>query len=148
VLKLLQLLERGPFAFVPKGFLLQPIDVWEVASRLVELALSVPARHVPDVGGPEIRTFGSCSSSLEVSGRRRRVVEVPLPGRRRERFPRGAPVSRPEVWRDHVGRVSVPDGISGDEPIREEEFLWTVKLTVVALIANLSLCRSTTDRSS
>jgi hypothetical protein len=90
VLKLLQLLERGPFAFVPKGFLLQPIDVREVTSRLVELALSAPARHVPDEGGPEIRTFADLArSSLEVSGRRRRVVEIPLPGRRRELFPRG-----------------------------------------------------------
>jgi uncharacterized protein YbjT (DUF2867 family) len=81
-LRMIQFLERLPVVPMPKGFLLQPIDVGEVAGRLVELALSAPAGRVPDVGGPEVRTFtGLARSYLEMTGKRRRVVEVPLPGK-------------------------------------------------------------------
>lgn len=81
-LRLIQFLERLPVVPMPKGFLLQPIDVGEVAGRLVELSLSAPAGRVPDVGGPEVRTFAELARSyLETAGQRRRVVEVPLPGK-------------------------------------------------------------------
>jgi uncharacterized protein YbjT (DUF2867 family) len=81
-LRLIQLLERLPVVTMPKGFLLQPIDVGEVANRLVELALSAPAGRVPDVGGPEVRTFAELARSyLKMAGQRKRVVEVPLPGK-------------------------------------------------------------------
>ena len=39
VLKGLKTLEVRSVAIVPKGFLLQPVDVGDIASRLVELAL-------------------------------------------------------------------------------------------------------------
>jgi uncharacterized protein YbjT (DUF2867 family) len=58
VLKALRLLDRLPAVMpIPGGVLFQPIDVGEVADRLVELALSPPAGRVPDVGGPEVLTF-------------------------------------------------------------------------------------------
>lgn len=67
---------------VPKGFLFQPVDVGEVADRLVELALSGPAGRVPDFGGPEIRPLAELADAyLRASGQRKRIVEVPLPGR-------------------------------------------------------------------
>jgi uncharacterized protein YbjT (DUF2867 family) len=70
MLKQIQLLELGPVALIPKGFLLQPIDVGEVADRLVELALSAPAGRVPDAGGPEIMTFADLARSYQkVAGR-------------------------------------------------------------------------------
>jgi uncharacterized protein YbjT (DUF2867 family) len=91
VLQQVRFLERGPFAFVPKGFLLQPIDVGEVADRLAELALSEPAGRAPDVGGPEIRTYADLARSyLETAGRHRRVVEVPVPGKMARGFREGA----------------------------------------------------------
>jgi len=82
VLRQIRFLELGPVALVPKGFLLQPIDTREVADRLVELALSEPAGRVPDVGGPEIRTFAGLARSYQkAAGRHRKLVEVPIPGK-------------------------------------------------------------------
>jgi len=86
-----QLLELGPVALVPKEFLLQPIETGEVANRLVELALSAPAGRVPDVGGPEVRTFANLACSYqEAAGRHRRLVEVPVPGKVARAFREGA----------------------------------------------------------
>ena len=82
VLRIVRLLDRIPLMMMPRGFLLQPIDVGEVAERLAELALADPAGRVPDVGGPEVRTMAELARAyLEVVGRSRRVVEVPLPGK-------------------------------------------------------------------
>ena len=87
----IRLLNRGPFAFVPKWFRVQPIDIGEVTDRLAELTLSKPAGRVPDVGGPEVRTFADLARSyLEVAGKRGRVVEVPVPGRLARAFREGA----------------------------------------------------------
>lgn len=78
----LQFLGRLPAMPLPKGFLLQPIDAGEVANRLTELALSGSASRVPDVGGPEVSTAAELGRSyLEASGRRRRSLEVPVPGK-------------------------------------------------------------------
>jgi uncharacterized protein YbjT (DUF2867 family) len=91
VLKQIRFLELGPFGLVPKGFLLQPIDPGEVADRLVELALSAPAGRVPDVGGPEVRTFADLARSYkEAAGRHRRLIEVPVPGKMARAFRQGA----------------------------------------------------------
>jgi uncharacterized protein YbjT (DUF2867 family) len=88
VLGMLGVLDRVPLIMpVPKGFLLQPIDVGEVASRLVELALSEPAGRAPDVGGPEVRVFADLARSyLKVMGRRGSVVEVQVPGKTARAF--------------------------------------------------------------
>lgn len=91
VLRLIRVLERLPMLLAPKGVLLQPIDVSEVAGRLTELALSEPLGQVPDVGGPEVRTFAELTRSyLEAAGRRRRVLEVPLPGKTARALREGA----------------------------------------------------------
>jgi len=56
VLPIMEGLDRVPFVtLIPKGWLLQPIEAGEVAGRLVELALGLPAGRVPDIGGPEVR---------------------------------------------------------------------------------------------
>jgi uncharacterized protein YbjT (DUF2867 family) len=91
VLRLIRILERLPVLLVPKGVLLQPIDVSEVASRLTELALSEPQGHVPDVGGPEVRSLAELTRSyLEAARRRKRVLEVPLPGKTARALREGA----------------------------------------------------------
>jgi uncharacterized protein YbjT (DUF2867 family) len=90
LLRMIRFLERLPVVMMPKGLLFQPIDVGEVAERLVELALSEPARRVPDVGGPEVRNAAELARAyLEVVGRRRRVVEIPVPGKTTRAFRRG-----------------------------------------------------------
>jgi uncharacterized protein YbjT (DUF2867 family) len=111
VLRQIRFLEVGPVALVPKGFLLQPIDVGEVAERLVELALSAPAGHVPDVGGPEVKTFADLARSYQrVVGRHRRLVEVPVPGKTARAFRQGAQ-TRPErrygtiAWEEFLRRT-------------------------------------------
>jgi uncharacterized protein YbjT (DUF2867 family) len=109
VLRLIQALDRLPVMVVaPRGFLLQPIDVGEVADRSAELALAGPAGRAPDVGGPEVRAFADLARAYsEAAGRKRRVVEVPLLGK----------VS--QALRD--GAQTAPDHRYGK--IRWEEFL-------------------------
>lgn len=108
VLKAIRFLDRMPVMVVPKGFLGQPIDAGEVADRLVELTLSEPAGRVRDVGGPEVRTLTDVVRGyFEVTGRRRKVFEVPLPGKTARALREGA--------------LTCPGGSYGK--IRWEEFL-------------------------
>jgi uncharacterized protein YbjT (DUF2867 family) len=75
-------LARPPLMFVPAETSFQPIDVGEVAKRLVELASAPAAGRVPDVGGPQIlRTEDLAASYLDAAGLRRRVVPLRLPGK-------------------------------------------------------------------
>jgi uncharacterized protein YbjT (DUF2867 family) len=75
VLRITQVLDRLPVMMMPKGFLLQPMDIGEVADRLVELALSGPAGRASDIGGPEIKTAAEFARAyFEATGRSRRVV--------------------------------------------------------------------------
>jgi uncharacterized protein YbjT (DUF2867 family) len=71
VLMALHLLDRMPVVMpIPRGFRLQPMDVGEAAGR------------VPDVGGPEVLTSTELARAyLEASGRSKRLVGVPLPGK-------------------------------------------------------------------
>lgn len=73
---------RLPVTLCPAGMRAQPIDVSEVAERLVELAQGVPAGRVADMGGPEVRTARELARlTLHAYGLRRPVLPVPLPGR-------------------------------------------------------------------
>lgn len=108
VLMALRSVDRLPVMAIPKGFLGQPIDAGEVADRLVELALSEPAGRVPDIGGPEVRTLADAARAyLEVSGRRRRILEIPVPGKTARAFREGA--------------LTCPDQAYGE--LRWEDFL-------------------------
>ena len=98
-LRQIRLLERIPVMMVPRGFLIQPIDIGEVADRLVELALSEPGGRVLDIGGPEVRTLPDLARSyLKVSGRRRRVVEVPVPGKAARALREGAQLAPGQAY--------------------------------------------------
>ncbi len=108
VLKQIRLLDRIPIMMTPRGFLLQPIDIGEVADRLVELSLSEPAGRVPDIGGPEVKTLPDLARSyLKATGRRRRMLEIPVPGKAARALREGA----------HLA----PDRAYGE--VRWEEFL-------------------------
>ena len=97
-----QTLDRAPFiAPVPKGWLFQPIDAGEVADRLVGLTLGLPAGRVPDIGGPEVRTLANLAQAyLLAKGSKKRVVELPLPGKAARAFREGAQVAPASVWGD------------------------------------------------
>jgi uncharacterized protein YbjT (DUF2867 family) len=89
VLMALRFLGRSPVMPIPRGFLGQPVDAGEVAGRLVEL--SGPAGRVPDIGGPEVGTLaGAARTYLELMGLRRRILEVPVPGKTARSFRDGA----------------------------------------------------------
>jgi uncharacterized protein YbjT (DUF2867 family) len=108
VLRLIQTLDRLPVVPTPRDFLLQPIDVGEAAGRTAEYALLTPSGRVPEVGGPEVRTFADLARAyLKAAGRRRMVVEVPVPGKMARAFREGAQLA--------------PEGRYGE--IRWEQFL-------------------------
>ena len=71
-----------PLALVPAGVRSQLMDPSEVAERMVSLIESGVDGHAPDMGGPTALTFAEIVRSyLKATGKRRAVVEVPLPGR-------------------------------------------------------------------
>jgi len=89
-------LARLPVVPVPKGLVGQAIDAGEVADRMVELALSEPAGHVPDIGGPEVMTLDDVMRSyLRLIESRKRMVALPLPGKT-ARAMRGGALTCPE----------------------------------------------------
>ena len=94
ILGAIRLLDRLPVVLpIPRGFRLQPMDVGEAADRLAELSLSPPAARVPDVGGPEVLTSAELARAyLEVVGPRKRLVELPLPGKAARAFREGAQI--------------------------------------------------------
>ncbi|MET9444751.1 SDR family oxidoreductase [Streptomyces sp. NPDC006610] len=80
--RLFQGLSKAPLMPVPAGVSDQPVEAAEVAGRLAELAAGRPAGRVEDMGGPEIRTLESLARAyLRATGRRRRLVNMPLWGR-------------------------------------------------------------------
>lgn len=82
LLVMAQQLSRLPVVLVPAGARVQPVDVDEVATRLAELAEGAPAGRVADMGGPKTWTLTDVVRAVvRASGRPRRVVSVPLPGK-------------------------------------------------------------------
>ncbi|BBZ40521.1 SDR family oxidoreductase [Mycobacterium conspicuum] len=70
-----------PLMLVP-GCSFQPVDVRDVAERLVELAMGEPAGRAADMGGPQVLSARELARTyLEITGRRRLVATVRVPGR-------------------------------------------------------------------
>lgn len=97
-----------PVVPVPKGLIGQPIDVGEVADRMVELALSQPAGRVPDIAGPGVRTVDDMVRTyLKLTGSRKMTVPFPLPGET-ARAIRGGALASPDnrygeiTWEDFL----------------------------------------------
>ncbi|PZT69981.1 nucleoside-diphosphate sugar epimerase [Streptomyces sp. SW4] len=85
-----QALAKPPVMLLPAGVRDQPVEVAEVAGRLAELAVGEPAGRVPDLAGPEVRTFESLARAYRAAtGRRRAVVNVPLAGKAYRAFRSG-----------------------------------------------------------
>lgn len=80
LLMLCRALVRSPVMPVP-ALRAQPVDVQEVAARLVELTLGDPAGRVDDLAGPEVLTLREVFTTyLATTDRHRLLVPVPLPG--------------------------------------------------------------------
>ena len=79
----------SPFILVP-DVPIQPVEVSEVAQRLVELSQSGPAGRVPDLGGPQIRRLRELAALWRTAtGRRRVLLPLVLPGRTFRAFSAG-----------------------------------------------------------
>lgn len=84
-------LTRLPVVPIPARFLLQPVNIDEVAARLVGPALGEPAGLLPDVGGP--RTYAAddlIRAYLRTGRRQRRIMPVWLPARAASAIRNGA----------------------------------------------------------
>lgn len=79
----LQAATRGPWpmALLPTDLKFQPIDTGEAADRLCECVAAGPGSRAPDIGGPEVLTFGEMAKVwLAARGTRRPVFRLPWPG--------------------------------------------------------------------
>lgn len=71
-----------PVGVIPRGLRCQPVAVEEVAARLVELAGGPSQGRVPELGGPEIKTFAELAQLyLQTVSRRKPMVTLPVPGK-------------------------------------------------------------------
>ncbi|MEO3785280.1 SDR family oxidoreductase [Actinocorallia sp. B10E7] len=83
-------MSRGPAYIVPSRTSCRPVAAAEVAARLAELALGEPAGRVPDLGGPEVRgTKDLARTYMEITGKRRPLIPVRLPGKTGRAFREG-----------------------------------------------------------
>lgn len=72
---------RGPIAVLPR-LLMRPVAASEVAAYLVEVAEGGPQTRATDLVGPRDEMLVDVARrQVRADGGRRRVVEVPLPGR-------------------------------------------------------------------
>ena len=82
LLTTVQGMAKMPVIPVPSGFRFQPIDVAEVATRLVELAAGGPAGLVPEMGGPRVYEMQELLRSyLRATSRHRLTLPARLPGK-------------------------------------------------------------------
>ncbi len=74
-------LARSPIVPVLSATSIQPVDVREVAERLIPLVTNNAVGRVPDMGGPEVRTMADLARAwLSSTGKRRAVLPVRAPG--------------------------------------------------------------------
>lgn len=95
---------------IPRGFRLQPIEVGEVASRLVEAVDRGPLPAVVELGGPQVLTSEALAAAWRAAqGVRKPLLALPLPGRTAAGFRAGA-MTCPE---QAVGRVTWSQWLAG-----------------------------------
>lgn len=71
-----------PVMPAPGGLRFQPVDVRDVADRLVELTLGEPQGLVPDIVGPKVYTMTELARDyLRATGKRRLSVPIRVPGK-------------------------------------------------------------------
>jgi uncharacterized protein YbjT (DUF2867 family) len=80
VLRLCTLQRWSPALFVLAGTRFQPVDVRDLAGRLVSLAAGPACGRVADFGGPQVRSLADLARAYRGDGRRP-IVPVPLPGK-------------------------------------------------------------------
>lgn len=78
----LRALSIMPFVLpLPKAFVVQSVDVGEVAERLVRCLDERPRGRLADLGGPHVLPLGDAASVwMRMNRVRKRIVHVPVPG--------------------------------------------------------------------
>ncbi|MFC9505537.1 SDR family oxidoreductase [Streptomyces sp. NPDC057002] len=90
-LTMVEKMARLPVFPVPGGLRLQPVDSREVAARLAELTLGTPAGLVPDLTGPHVHGLADLARPyLRLTGRRRPMLPVRIPGKAGRAYRAGA----------------------------------------------------------
>ncbi|NNC12555.1 NAD(P)H-binding protein [Planctomonas sp. JC2975] len=112
-----------PLLPTPGGLRFEPVNVDEVAARLVELALGDPAGRVADIAGPEVVDVRQLADAYaEVMGSRPRPgLPIRIPGAIGRAYRAGDNLAGDTVqrgqrtWREFLGGRAQQAGI-GDEP--------------------------------
>lgn len=101
-----------PAVVMPAGIRFQPVDVRDVAARLVDLVEHEPQGRVPDFGGPQILAGDHLARAwLNTHGMRRPVVRPRLPGKIVRGVRRGSqPHTGARRGRAHLRRLSRRSG--------------------------------------
>jgi uncharacterized protein YbjT (DUF2867 family) len=82
LLGILDKMARLPVIPIPTNLRLEPVYAREVAERLLELTLGRPAGHVADLAGPQVLEMTDLARRyLRVTGRRRMMMPLRLPGK-------------------------------------------------------------------
>jgi uncharacterized protein YbjT (DUF2867 family) len=82
VLDMAQKMAKMPVIPVPGGLQFQPVDLREVAPRLVELTLGAPAGLVPALAGPKVYPMDELLRGyLQARGKRRPLMPMRMPGK-------------------------------------------------------------------
>jgi uncharacterized protein YbjT (DUF2867 family) len=119
VLTVVEQMAKLPVIPVPAGVRFQPIDSGEVADRFVELALGTPAGLVPDVAGPRVYEMAELVRSyLQVRGKRRPIIPVPLVGKAAHALRAGANLAPDRAvgrrtWEDFLAARAIAPSQSG-----------------------------------
>ncbi len=108
--RFLRSLVRLPVALLPLDFRFQPVDPGDVAGRIVQALAPAPSGRLPDLGGPEVLTFGEMARAwLRARQRRALLLPLPLPGRVASAFRRGYNTAP-----DHAeGRITWAEWLEG-----------------------------------
>ncbi|MBL9128924.1 MAG: NAD(P)H-binding protein [Verrucomicrobiales bacterium] len=115
---LLSALARAPFVLpLPKGFRVQPVATEDVANRLVRCLADGPRGLLKDFCGPELFSMPEAAALWnQVRGLRKRVLQIPIPGRLGAAFREGHNTNPA----GELGVLRWSDWLAREYPTRQE----------------------------
>jgi uncharacterized protein YbjT (DUF2867 family) len=108
VLMAAQKMARLPVLPIPRTIRFQPVDAADVAVRLAELALGLPAFRVPDLAGPKVYPLTELVRDyLRACGKHRLILPIGLPGKAGRAYRDGVNLSHDQpvgerTWEDFL----------------------------------------------
>jgi uncharacterized protein YbjT (DUF2867 family) len=77
--RIAQGLTLGPLVVAPRGLRVAPVDVRDVADRLVRAVAEGPGGRLPDLGGPDVLGLAELAATWAAARGRRRPRALPVP---------------------------------------------------------------------